>query len=159
MWMTNCLIWLYKCNVNVRSSNNLHFSYYTLKVRQIYCKLYVWRSKYADNATSEFRMRLRLRGDLTVSHSVLLSNSKFEHLDVSEVTQLHRGHGLLHYRPVAESGDPAGVGLRVVEELTRAGLKHYHYHWASRHIVCVVMCWSNLSTNQRLDLKARNQGT
>ena len=67
-------------------------------------------------------MRLRLR-DLTVSHSVLLSNSKFEHLDVSEVTQLHRGHGLLHYRPVAESGDPAGVGLRVVEELTRAGLK------------------------------------
>ena len=56
---------------------------------------------------------------LTVSNSVLFSNSEFEHLDVFDVAELHRRHCLLNNLVVVglrfpQCGYSAGVRLWII---------------------------------------------
>ena len=64
----------------------------------------------------------------TITNSVLFSNSEFEHLDVFDVTELHRRHCLLNNLVVvgprlSQCGYSAGVRLWIILQFSWAALK------------------------------------
>ena len=76
------------------------------------------------NIWEQFRRLYEYLG-FTVSNSVFFSNSELEHLDVFDITQLHRRDSLLNNLVVErlpQRGDSAGVRLWIVFQFSRAGL-------------------------------------
>ena len=68
------------------------------------------------NIWEQFRRLYEYLG-FTVSNSVFFSNSELEHLDVFDITQLHRRDSLLNnliVERLPQRGDSAGVRLWIV---------------------------------------------